>query len=181
MQNCEVAVRVDELIGDYLVFGQEAITSPWTEEVGSEDHQARSNAVITSFTVVVLMSELRRLDPQRADQVTDWIAGALDDGDRAQVLMSEWSRAFASGELFGADPEMPVDQQVRQALGLLAQYNRAYADELWHRLSDPSDPLDTTAVLYTVWQDLVPGGLPSGVASEDVRSRAAEGVPHVDP
>lgn len=99
------------MLGEYLVFGQEAITSPWTEEGGSEDHQARSNAIITSFTVVVLLSELKRLDPARADQVSDWIAGALDEGERVQVLMSEWSRSFAAGQAFSVDPGPTVERQ----------------------------------------------------------------------
>lgn len=58
----------------------------------------------SAFIAVALLAELRRLDPERADEVAVWLHSALEDGVVAGELMVEWEEQHAAGVPLGHLP-----------------------------------------------------------------------------
>lgn len=51
----------------------------------------------SQFTIAVLLEELRRRDPQRADELVLWINEALEDGATAGELVWDWHAQIGRG------------------------------------------------------------------------------------
>jgi hypothetical protein len=87
-------------ITEALDRAQANFTASVDPAVGRRDHRQHIGWFVQDVVAVVLLENLRRLNPALADRLTDWVLsenGIFDDG-YAGELLHEWREQIAAGQ-----------------------------------------------------------------------------------